>query len=159
MRSLVVRLSSLAAIAMLAACANDTTNPISPNHAAPAAPSHLVAPGQSFNTLVDSVDTAGNHLIVDEWAAGILPDGSSVASVTIRTFIPATSGTKSSDVCITSTVVSTETTPGWSATIKKSGGCNKEIEVELENGTTNQKADFRFQMEPGKTRVDLGAVN
>ena len=158
MRSTLVRLSSLAAIAMLAACANDTANPIAPNDAAPASPSFLVAPGQNFNTLVDSVDAAGNHLTVAEWAAGILPDGSSVASVTIRTFIPATSSTSSSDVCITSSIVSTDEMPGWTASIKKTGGCNKDIEVLFENETTRQSADFRFQMEPGKTRIDLGLV-
>jgi hypothetical protein len=48
--------------------------------------------------------------------------------------------------------------PGWTAEVKKSGGCNKSIEVEFENDDTDQSADFKFLTEPGKTRIDLGLV-
>jgi hypothetical protein len=82
-----------------------------------------------------------------------------IGSVTIRTFIPVSaSGATSRGPCITSTVETTETTPGWTATIKKPGGCDKEIAVRFENGSTNQRADFSFLFIPGKTRIDFGTV-
>ena len=145
--------------ATLAACGRETP-PTQPTIRTPVAvPSLLLAPGEFNSTLVDSTDSAGNHVTVTEWAAGIYtqPDGvtASVASVTVKTIVPPTNGSGS---CITSTVVSTETTPGWTATIKKPGGCDKEIVVSLENPTTNQKAEFRYLVIFGKTRIDAGAV-
>jgi hypothetical protein len=98
--------------------------------------------------------------MVYEYAAGIVDaaDGTStsVGSVTIRTFIPATGGGSGS--CITSTVLGTQVTPGWTATVKKSGGCDKEISVLLENRATGKKATFSFLYIFGKTRIDFGAV-
>ena len=55
--------------------------------------------------------------MITEYAAGIYtqPDGvsGSVASVTVKTVVPATSRT--SGTCITSTIVSIDTTPGEAA--------------------------------------------
>ncbi|HKN68934.1 MAG TPA: hypothetical protein VJW73_21770 [Gemmatimonadaceae bacterium] len=145
--------------ATLAACGRETVATQPAARTPVSAPSLLLAPGEFNNTLVDSTDSAGNHIMVTEWAAGTYtqPDGvtASVASVTVKTVIPPTNGSGS---CITSTVVSTETTPGWTATIKKPGGCDKEIVVGLENATTNQKAEFRYLVIFGKTRIDAGAV-
>jgi len=144
---------------MLAACGRDAVSPDLAPRAPIVGPSLLLAPGEFNHTIVDSTDSAGNHVTVTEWAAGTYtqPDGvtASVASVTVKTVVPPTNGSGS---CITSTVVSTETTPGWTATIKKPGGCDKEIVVTLENDTTNQKAEFRYLVVFGKTRIDVGAV-
>ena len=145
--------------ATLAACGRDTVAPEPALRAPIVAPSALLASGEFSRAIVDSTDSAGNHVMVTEFAAGSFtqPDGvsGSVASVTIKTVVPPTN---TSGSCITSTVVSTETTPGWTATIKKPGGCDKEIVVALENRTTNQKAEFRFLYIFGKTRIDAGAV-
>ena len=99
--------------------------------------------------------------MVTEFAAGTytLPDGTSasVGSVTVKTVVPGTGPTSGS--CITSTVVSTETTDGWTATVKKPGGCDKEIVVQFENAATGQKAEFRYLYIFGKTRIDAGRVS
>ena len=145
--------------ATLVACGRDAASPEPALRAPIVAPSLLLAPGEFNRTLVDSTDSSGNHVTVAEWAAGIYtqPDGAtaSVASVTVKTVVPPTNGSGS---CITSTVVSTDTTPGWTATVKKPGGCDREIVVELENDTTNRKAEFRYLVIFGKTRIDAGAV-
>ena len=145
--------------ATAAACGRDAVAPELAQRAPIVGPSLLLAPGEFNSTIIDSTDAAGNHVTVTEWAAGTYtqPDGvsASVASVTVKTVVPPTNGSGS---CITSTVVSTDTTPGWTATIKKPGGCDKEIVVALENDATNQKAEFRYLVIFGKTRIDAGAV-
>jgi hypothetical protein len=145
--------------AAVVACGADTTAPADALRPS-AAPHLLLAPGEFSRGIVDSTDAAGNHILVTEYAAGTYtqPDGTSgsVASVTIKNVIPPTNG---SGECITSTVLSTETTPGWTARVKKPGGCDKEIVVELENASTGQKATFRFLYIFGKTRIDAGLVS
>lgn len=154
------RIPALLLAAALAACTGDAVAPDTAGRP-PVAPQFLLAPGESFRTVVDSTDAAGNVVMINEYAAGIYtqPDGSSgsVASVTVKTFVPATSGTSGS--CITSTIVSIETTPGWRAEVKKPGGCDKEIVVALSNSTTGQRADFRYLYIAGKTRIDQGFVS
>ena len=149
----------LVAIA-LAACAPDMTAPTAAPRLSPAAPHLLLGPNEFNRTITDSTDAAGNQISVTEYAAGIytLADGTSASggSVTIKTIVPPTNGSGS---CITSTVVSTETTTGWTATVKKSGGCDKEIVVELENAATREKAVFRYLVIFGKTRIDQGRVS
>lgn len=146
--------------ATLTACTGDAVAPDAGGRS-PVAPHFLLGPGESFRTVADSTDAAGNLVMINEYAAGIYtqPDGvsGSVASVTVKTVVPATSGT--SGTCITSTIVSIETTPGWTATVKKPGGCDKEIVVGLANASTGQKADFRYLYIAGKTRIDQGAVS
>jgi hypothetical protein len=156
------RISSFAVLVfagMVAACGRDTVSPDLTARAPLVGPSLLLAPGEFNHTIVDSTDSAGNQITVTEWAAGTYaqPDGvtASVASVTVKTVVPPTNGSGS---CITSTVVSTETTAGWTATIKKPGGCDKEIVVALENDSTKQKAEFKYLVVFGKTRIDVGAV-
>jgi hypothetical protein len=156
MRSTVLHLSSLATIALLTACSTDATNPAGPRGLTPSTPSALIAPGEGTRIVLDSSDVAGNHIMVAEYPAGTRADGSTVASVTIRTFIPATQ--TSSGSCITNTIESIETIAGWSYTVKKSGGCGKDIAVSLENKSTSERAEFQFQYQFGRTRIDFGAV-
>jgi hypothetical protein len=151
----------LLALASLAACAAD---PVGPGEGlTPASqPAFLLANDESYRTISDTVDAAGNHVTVAELAAGVLdlPDGTStsVASVTITSVIPAVAGGSSSGPCITSTIQKVETTAGWSYSVKKSGGCDKEIIVALENKSTRKRAQFSFLMIFGKTRIDHGLV-
>lgn len=161
MRTLHRPLAALALAAALAACGRDAVGPAEQT-AAPAAARFLLGPDESMRTVVDSTDAAGNVLMVYEYAAGIydLPDGhsGSVASVTVRTLIPGTPSGGSSGTCITSTIDRVETTTGWSYSVKKPGGCDREIAVELANRSTGKRAQFSFLMIPGKTRIDQGFV-
>ena len=81
-----------------------------------------------------------------------------VASVTIKMIAPVGVSGIESSYCITSTIEKVEVTPGWRYQIKKPGGCNAEIRVGLENPATKQKADFSYLYMPGKTKIDVGAV-
>ncbi|RKG92757.1 hypothetical protein D7V97_40600 [Corallococcus sp. CA053C] len=120
----------------------------------------LLGPGEHMREVSSTTDAAGNQTFVTEYAAGIynLPDGQSgsVASVTIKTFIPATGGTSGS--CITSTIEKLEAVPGWTTTVNRAGGCDREIRVEVSNSSTRQEADFSFLMIFGKTRIDSGLI-
>lgn len=154
--------SPAAVLALLTACAQDPAAPRAAVVAPTVGPAYLLAPGERSRTVVDSTDASGMRVMVTEYAAGLYtrPDGvsASVASVTIRTVIPATAGGSSRGACITSTIVGLETTPGWAASVKKPGGCDKEIGVDLANRTTGQKAVFSYLYVAGKTRIDQGAV-
>jgi hypothetical protein len=55
-------------------------------------------------------------------------------------------------------IVRMEAIPGIRLTIKKSGGCNKDIEILIEQPATNKKATFKFSMVPGKTVIDSGLL-
>lgn len=160
MRSL-LRFSAVASIAALAACQSDVVAPTR-SVAATDTPSFLLGPDEGMRIITDSVDSSGNTIMIAEYAAGTYTttdgSGGSVASVTIRTVIPRVAGGDSSGACITSSIERIETTPGWTATVKKPGGCDKTIEVGLENRTTRQKAVFSFLYIFGKTRIDFGAV-
>jgi len=170
MSSLRVRLLTTLSLVALAACGTDATAPADARSAEVRRPSFLLANNESYRELSYTTDAAGNTTIVAELAAGAiyLADGTytSVASVTVKSVIPAwnpeplPAGTDPSSVapCITSTVQKTETTAGWRANVKKSGGCDREIVVELENRSTRQKATFKFLMVYGKTTIDHGLV-
>lgn len=154
---------AFAGLIALAAC-QDATSPIAGQKAfSPAHSSSLLAPGEFSRGILDSTDANGNTTFITEYAAGVTlgtadVPSTSVASVTIRTFIPNASSSSSKDVCITSTIDHVDVSTGWTYSIKKSGGCNKTIEVLFENASTKQKADFQFLMEPGKTRIDAGLI-
>jgi hypothetical protein len=142
----------------LTACQSDIA---APTTRGASGASRLVEPGQSSVTILDTVDAAGTRTTIAEYAAGVIqPVGdelsTSIGSVTIKTVIPAVF--TSSKSCVTSTIVATDATTGWTSEVKKSGGCNKTIEVQFENTSTRQRAEFQFLMEPGKTRIDFGAV-
>jgi hypothetical protein len=151
-------LLALVAVAALSACAGDAVSPAAAP--APRAPSLLLGADEGMRVLSDSTDAYGNTIMVAEYAAGVYatPGTAPVASVTIRTFIPALSSGSSSEPCITSTIDKIETTTGWTASVKKPGGCDKEIVVGLENRSRNQKAQFSFLYIFGKTRIDSGLI-
>jgi len=154
---------ALIGLVVMAAC-QDATSPTAGQKSFSSAHSvSLLAPGEFSREVLDSTDANGNTIMIEEYAAGVtLGTGdqlsTSIGSVTIRTFIPATSSSSSKGVCITSTIDHVEAIPGWTYSIKKTGGCNKTIEVLFENASTSQKADFQFLMEPGKTRIDAGLI-
>jgi len=158
------KLSAVAGLVALAACQADATAPTASQKAfTPAHSSALLEPGEGIKTILDTTDAFGNTTFIAEYPAGVtLPTGDepqiSVASVTIRTFIPGSSSSSTKDVCITSTIDHVDVSTGWAYSVKKSGGCNKQIEVQLQNASTKQKADFQFLMEPGKTRIDAGLI-
>ena len=119
----------------------------------------LLGPGESMRQISYTVDAAGNQTDVTEYAAGIhdQADGqsASVASVIIKTVIPASNASGS---CITSTIQEIQALPGWTTTVERSGGCDREIRVNVENRTTGLEADFSFLMIFGKTRIDHGLL-
>ena len=153
-------LAGLAGLAVLAACGRDPVAPHAAALAPASAPAFLLAPGEWSRTLVDSTDAQGTHVFVTEYAAGVYadPTRAPAASVTIRTVIPATAGGPKSKACITSTIDHLDTQLGWAATVKKPGGCDKEIGVALANAATGERAEFSFLYVAGKTRIDAGAV-
>jgi len=157
-----MKLSHIAPIvlaALLAACADTTAPAASTALRAADRPAALLAPGEGTRMILDSTDDRGNNTMIAEYAAGVdlaNPDAAAIGSVTIRTFIPAFSA--SSKFCITSTILGTEAVAGWTASVKKPGGCDKQIEVQFENKSTRQRADFSFLYVAGKTRIDFGAI-
>lgn len=144
---------------LTAACSGD---PVAPSAAD--APAFLLGPDEGVRVVSDSVDANGNTILVQEFAAGVytLPsgEGGSVASVTIRSFIPAwpAGTTVSSTPCITNSIVSTDAAPGNTLSIKKSGGCDKDVVVLIEQKATKRKATFSFSMVFGKTVIDAGLL-
>jgi len=155
-------LSCLALIgtAALAAC---STDPMSPTATArPTTASALLAPGEGVRLISDSVDARGNTILVQEFGIGAytLPTGEygTVASVVIQSILPGPSTPVTSKTCLTHSIVRTETTPGNVLTVKKSGGCNKDIEILIEQQATGLRATFRFSMVPGKTVIDSGLL-
>ena len=148
----------LVSLSLLAACGEGTDVSAAQEFGTHTAA--LLGPGEHAREISSTVDAAGNQTFVTEYAAGIYTqaDGQSgsVASVTIKTFIPATGGTSGS--CITSTIEKLEALPGWTTTVNRAGGCDREIRVEVSNSTTRQEADFSFLMIFGKTRIDSGLI-
>jgi hypothetical protein len=136
---------AIALLAALAGCAQDGVSPLWQEAlVAPAgAPTALVAPGQYLNIIEEYVDAAGNGVMVAEYPAGAysLPNGDfgSVASVTIKTVSPTVPTGATSSPCITSTIQRIETIAGWTSSVKKPGGCDKEIIVALDNRATGQR--------------------
>jgi hypothetical protein len=156
-----LRCAAIAAAALLAACSAD---PVSPDGVLSTAPSTLLAPKEGVRLVSDSVDDRGNTILVQEFGMGYytLPngDGASVASVTIRSSIPVwpEGATYFSPPCITHSIVATETTPGSTISIKKSGGCDKDVVILIEQKATRRKATFSFSMVFGKTVIDAGQL-
>ena len=125
-------------------------------------PAALLSAGEGLRTIVDSVDARDNTTMIAEYAAGTdlqNPDAPAIGSVTIRTFIPAIVSGASKTPCITSTIVSIESVAGWTSSVKKSGGCDKEIQVQFDNKSAKLRADCSFLYIFGKTRIDFGAIN
>ncbi|MEO8621695.1 MAG: hypothetical protein ABI625_11555 [bacterium] len=156
------RLAPLVTLAILGACAQDMpTAPRSPSLAAPSSPAALLGPDEAVRIISMVTDAFGNTVMVAEYAAGVYLDPTTpaaVASVTIKTSIPSVSSGSTKTPCITSTIVSIETTAGWTSSVRKPGGCDKPIEVALDNLSLNQKATFQFLYLFGKTRIDSGLI-
>ena len=121
----------------------------------------LLGPDEGVRMITDSVDVRGTTIMVAEYAAGVTlhdPTSSPIGSVVIQTIIPLLAPGSSKTPCLTSTIVRTEALAGWTASVKKPGGCDKEIQVQFENTTTRQRADFSFLYLFGKTRIDSGLI-
>jgi hypothetical protein len=149
------------ALAFLAACSGDPVSPTA--DVALRTPSSLIAPNEFTRIVSDSVDAYGNTILVQEFGMGFytLPngDGASVASVTIRSSIPGSPGAAgTSGACITHSIVQTETTPGNTLTVKKAGGCDRDVVILIEQKATRRKATFSFSMVFGKTVIDAGEL-
>jgi hypothetical protein len=154
----------LALLASLAACS--TGDPVSPARTSPAAvPSLLLSDG--VTTYSDSTDASGNTILVQEIAAavdtrqiGANGEYASYGSVTIKSVIPRVpeGATYTSMPCITHSIEKVETVPGWTYSIKKPGGCDRDVLVSFESKSPRLRAEFKFSMVFGKTVIDAGAV-
>ena len=155
-------LAPLALAALLAACADTTAPAPAPALHSSDRPTALLAAGEGVRIITDSTDARGNTTMIAEYAAGVYldqPDAPAIGSVVIKTVIPAIVSGSTKTPCITSTIVRTETVEGWTASVKKPGGCDKDIQVQFENASLKQRADFSFLYIFGKTRIDGGAIH
>jgi hypothetical protein len=158
-----LHLAAAATLAALAGCA-DTLAPDATATRTPQAPAFLLGPDEGMRIISDTTDASGRTTMIAEYAAGVAfssdpaVPSTSAASVTIKTVIPGSGPVSSSGACITSTIQTVETTAGWTYSVKKPGGCDKEIIVELEKKSTRQRATFSFLMVAGKTRIDSGLI-
>jgi hypothetical protein len=154
----IVSTLALASVAVLAACSGDVTSPTS--NIRSITPSALLSPDEGVRIISDSVDASGNTILVQEFGMGsyTLPTGEygTVASVTIKSILPGT--VTSSKTCLTHSIVATDAMPDVRLSIRKSGGCNKDIEILIEQTSTGKKAIFKFSMVPGKTVIDSGLL-
>lgn len=150
---------SLAALPLafaLAACSTDVTAPTvrqMPNEV-----NRLFAVGEGSYRLLADYFVGPNHVLDQELGAALLNGQEYQGSVYIRVSIPpVVPGPTSSLPCITSSIFGIETRPGWTATVKKAGGCGRDIEVQFSNAQ-KQRATFKYTFTWGLTKVDHGAV-
>lgn len=150
--------SSTLALVVLAACSADSST-------APASPATLLdRPSQlfdvdsgSFRILADYMQGA-NHIMEFELGAALLNQREYQGSVYIRVSVPPVPvPVPSSMPCITSSIMRTEVRAGWTASVKKAGGCDKDIVVEFSNAA-RQRATFKWTYIFGLSKVDHGAV-
>lgn len=157
----ILRFAPLALAAFFVACA-DATAPTSSTSLRPSdRPAALLGADEGVRIISDSTDASGTMTMIGEYAAGIRldePTTPPIGSVVIKTVIPSLTGGSSKTPCITSTIVRTETVAGWTASVKKPGGCDKEIQVRFENKSSGERADFSFLYIFGKTRIDGGLI-
>lgn len=149
----------MATAVALSACQNES--PLSPSTAiaTPAAPKSLIAVGDGSFHILSEQYIGSNFVSEYELGAALLGEEYQ-GSVFIRVSVPqVTSPTTNSALpCITSTIIKTESRPGWAASVKKAGGCDKPIEIAFENASTKQRATFKWTYIFGLTKVDHGAV-
>lgn len=152
-------LVGFATVAVLAACSSES--PLSPSTAiaTPSAPTSLIAVGDGSFHILSEQYIGTNFMSEYELGAALLGEEYQ-GSVFIRVSVPqVTSPTAGSSLpCITSTIIKTEVRPGWAASVKKAGGCDKPIEIAFENAKTKQRATFKWTYIFGLTKVDHGAV-
>jgi hypothetical protein len=161
-RTPIRRLSLLLLTAALAGCGQDA-GPVATEALAPSGvTARMLAPGEGLRILEQYIDAAGNSVLIAEYGAGGYaaddPRIGPVATITIRTVAPPAVAGSSSDPCITSSIVKIEKLAGWTTSVKKPGGCDKEIVVDLENSATRESAQFRFLYIFGKTKIDSGLI-
>lgn len=121
-----------------------------------ASPTHLFAAGDgSFRILSETMQ--GSTLVSEYELGAALLGEEYQGSVYIRVSVPQVGGTGSSAPCITSTIIRTEVRPGWTAAVKKAGGCDKPIQVDF-TSAARQRATFKWTYIFGLTKVDHGAV-
>lgn len=145
-----------AAAACFTACSGES--PTGATETAPdiASPTHLFAAGDgSFRILSETMQ--GSTLVSEYELGAALLGEEYQGSVYIRVSVPQVGGTGSSAPCITSTIIRTEVRPGWTAAVKKAGGCDKPIQVDF-SSATRQRATFKWTYIFGLTKVDHGAV-
>lgn len=144
-------------VAVVGACSSDATAPTA--RLVPTDVNNLFAVGEGSYRLLADYYVGQNHILDQELGAALLNRVEYQGSVHIRTSIPPVlvPGPTSSLPCITNTITRIETRPGWTATVKKPGGCGKDIEVQFSNAQ-KQRATFKHTLTWGLTKVDHGAV-
>lgn len=155
-----VRLSCVAVVGLLGACSESPVAPaddVLEQTANPARPSALIAAGDGSWHILSETMIGSNFVSEYELGAALLGEEYQ-GSVFIRVSVPqGTTAGSTSGPCITSTLLKTETRPGWTATVKKAGGCDKPIQVDF-TSSTRQRASFKWTYIFGLTKVDHGAV-
>ncbi len=144
-------------VAALAACSADVTAPSA--RILPTDVNNLFAVGEGSYRLLADYYEGPNHILDQELGAALLNGEEYQGSVYIRTSIPPVLewGPSSTLPCITNTISKIETRPGWTATVKKPGGCGGSIEVQFAIAQ-KQRATFKHTLTWGLTKVDHGAV-
>jgi hypothetical protein len=142
--------------ACLTACAGESPTGTAETLPDIAPPTHLFAVGDgSFRILSETMQGA---TLVSEYEVGAALLGDEYQGfVYIRVSVPQVVGTGSSAPCITSTIIRTEVRPGWTAAVKKAGGCDKPIQVDF-TSAARQRATCKWTYIFGLTKVDHGAV-
>jgi hypothetical protein len=106
----------------------------------------------SFRILADYYSGV-NHIMEFEVGAALL-NREFQGSVYIRVSVPPIPVPVPPTIpCITSSIMQTETRPGWTATVKKAGGCDKDIIVDFSNAA-RQRATFKWTYRYGITKID-----
>lgn len=141
------------------ACSTDVTAPAPTARPLPTEVNHLFNVGEGSYRLLADYFVGPNHVLDQELGAALLNGQEYQGSVYIRVSIPPVlvPGPTSSLPCITSSILKIETRPGWSAAVRKAGGCGKDIEVQFSNAQ-RQRATFKYTFTWGLTKVDHGAV-
>lgn len=156
----VVRFSCVAVVSLFGACSESPVAPaddVLEQTANPARPSALIAAGDGSWHILSETMIGSNFVSEYELGAALLGEEYQ-GSVFIRVSVPQGTTTGStSGPCITSTLLKTEVRPGWTATVKKAGGCDKPIQVEF-TSASRQRATFKWTYIFGLTKVDHGAV-
>lgn len=146
------------ALAMATACSGDATTAPTASAELVTEPSRLFeVDSGSFRILADYYSGA-NHIMEFELGAALLNGREYQGSAYIRVSVPPIpTPIPSSMPCITSTLLKTEVRPGWKATVRKAGGCDKDIVIDFANNA-KQRATFTWRYVFGLSKVDHGAV-
>jgi hypothetical protein len=146
------------ATVLLMACGGELPTAPTTTTTASVAPTNLIAAGDGAWHTLREYFVGTTYVTELELGAALLGEEYQ-GSVFIKLSVPQVTGTPTSSTmpCITSTVMKTEVRAGWTASIKKPGGCDKSIEVDF-TSKTKQRATFKWTYIFGLTKVDFGAV-